>query len=110
MADFFVFDKTPNYNVILGRRTLNEISAVSTCHLVMRFPTPHGIREVGGSQSEARSCHFVAMKGVRCAKVFTSETEQPSDLTTIEKLEIDTLDPRDKEKELRGEPIEDLED
>ena len=39
-----------------------------------------------------------------------TEVPTSSDLVHPERLEIDTLDPRDEEKEFRGEPIEDLED
>ena len=58
------------------------------------------------------------MKEVRCADIVTLELEAatvPEPTTAREplsskKLEIDILDPRDEENELRGKPVEDLED
>lgn len=99
MADFLILDKTSNYNIILGRGILNEIkSAIFTYHLVMRFPPP--------PHASARFCHFVAITELRLMEVFAIESEQRPiiDLPTVEKLEIDTLDPRDKKK-MRGEPM-----
>ena len=117
IAEFLVLDKTPNYNAILGRGTLNKIkAAISTCSLTIRFPTPHGIGEVRGNQVEARYCHFGVLKEVRSVDVATMEVEVfpplgttiSQELPDTEKLEVDTLDPRDEEKELRGKPVEDL--
>ena len=39
LAEFLILDRSPNYNIILGRRTLNKIkSAVSTYHEVPNPP------------------------------------------------------------------------
>ena len=119
MAEFLVLDKAPNYNAILRRGTLNEIrAAISTCSLTMRFPTPHSIGEVRGNKVEARYCHFGVLKEVRFADVEvlgleTTAAQEPAitrEPPSFENLEIDTLDLRDEEKELRGKPVEDLED
>ena len=65
LADFLILDKAPSHNVILGRSTLNKIRvAVSTCTLTMKFPTPHGVGEIRGTQAEGRFYHFGAMKEV----------------------------------------------
>lgn len=46
------------YNAILGRPSLNQMRVVtSTYHLMMRFPTGHGVGEVRGDQTVARECY-----------------------------------------------------
>ncbi|KAK3014746.1 hypothetical protein RJ639_009901 [Escallonia herrerae] len=49
--------KVPSaYNAILGRLALNRLqTVVSTYHFKIKFPTEHGIGEVKGDQSTARS-------------------------------------------------------
>ena len=67
---------------------------------------------------EARYCHFGVLKEVKCVDVATMEGEVVpargsavcQEFTNTKKMEVDTLDPRDEEKELRGKPVEDLED
>uniref|UniRef100_A0A2N9I0U3 Uncharacterized protein n=1 Tax=Fagus sylvatica TaxID=28930 RepID=A0A2N9I0U3_FAGSY len=50
------------YNVIIGRPTLNKLRAVtSTYHLLVRFPTEHGIGELKGDQATARECYFASL-------------------------------------------------
>uniref|UniRef100_A0A2N9HA60 RNA-directed DNA polymerase n=1 Tax=Fagus sylvatica TaxID=28930 RepID=A0A2N9HA60_FAGSY len=45
-VEFLVVDCPSAYNVIIGRPTLNKLRAVtSTYHLLVRFPTEHGIGE-----------------------------------------------------------------
>ena len=46
---FLVVDYLSTYNTILGRPTLNSWKAVtSTYHLMIKFPTEHGVGEVRG--------------------------------------------------------------
>ena len=48
---FLVVDCSSAYNVILERPTLNSWKAVtSTYHLMIKFPTDYGVRELRGSQ------------------------------------------------------------
>ena len=46
---FLVVDCSSTYNAILGRLTLNSWKAVTlTYHLMIKFPTEYGVREVQG--------------------------------------------------------------
>ena len=53
--DFLVVDCLSSYNAIIGRPTLNSWKAVtSTYHLLVKFPTEHGVGQVQGDQLAAR--------------------------------------------------------
>ena len=60
-VNFLIVDCPSSYNVILGRRILNCLKAVtSTYCLKVKSPippTPHGIREIYGDQLLARECY-----------------------------------------------------
>ncbi|GAV91820.1 hypothetical protein CFOL_v3_35206 [Cephalotus follicularis] len=59
---FLVVDTPSPYNAIIGRPGLNLMEAiVSTRHLLMKFPTRFGIREVRGDQQVARQCYKTAI-------------------------------------------------
>uniref|UniRef100_A0A2N9GRS6 Uncharacterized protein n=1 Tax=Fagus sylvatica TaxID=28930 RepID=A0A2N9GRS6_FAGSY len=61
-VEFLVVDCPSAYNVIIGRPTLNRLRAVtSTYHLLVRFPTEHGIGEMKGDQAIARECYLTSM-------------------------------------------------
>uniref|UniRef100_A0A2N9FZB4 Uncharacterized protein n=1 Tax=Fagus sylvatica TaxID=28930 RepID=A0A2N9FZB4_FAGSY len=61
-VEFLVVDCPSAYNVIIGRPTLNKLWAVtSTYHLLVRFPTEHGIGELKGDQATARECYFASL-------------------------------------------------
>ena len=61
-VDFLVVDCPSAYNAIIGRPTFNKLHAItSTYHLVIKFLTKHGIREVRGDQVEARECHLASL-------------------------------------------------
>ena len=61
-VDFLVVDCPSTYNVILGRRALNCLKAVtSTYCLKAKFPTPHGIGEISGDQLQARECYHAVL-------------------------------------------------
>ncbi|XP_038681007.1 uncharacterized protein LOC119981940 [Tripterygium wilfordii] len=50
---FSIVDSPSAYNAILGRPRLHAIRAVpSTYHLVLRYPTNNGVREILGDQQE----------------------------------------------------------
>uniref|UniRef100_A0A2N9FAH3 Uncharacterized protein n=1 Tax=Fagus sylvatica TaxID=28930 RepID=A0A2N9FAH3_FAGSY len=58
-VEFLVVDCPSAYNVIIGRPTLNKLRAVtSTYHLLVRFPTEHGIGELKGDQATAKGVLF----------------------------------------------------
>ena len=62
-VEFLVVDCLSAYNVIIGRPTLNKLRAVTlTYHLLVRFPTKHGIGELKGDQATARECYFASLK------------------------------------------------
>ena len=49
MTDFLEIDQPSAFNVVLGRPFLRELKAItSVYHLLMKFPTPHGVGEVKG--------------------------------------------------------------
>jgi hypothetical protein len=61
-VEFLVVDCPSAYNVIIGRPTLNRLRAVtSTYHLLVRFPTEHGIGEMKGDQAMARECYLTSV-------------------------------------------------
>ncbi|KAJ3701189.1 hypothetical protein LUZ61_004894 [Rhynchospora tenuis] len=55
----FVVVNTPSpYNIILGRKALNDIGAIaSTPHLKVKFPTRSGVGTLRGEQQVARTCY-----------------------------------------------------
>ncbi len=61
-VEFLVVDCPSAYNVIIGRLTLNKLRVVtSTYHLLVRFPTEHGIGEHKKDQATARECYFASL-------------------------------------------------
>ncbi|GAV80410.1 hypothetical protein CFOL_v3_23871, partial [Cephalotus follicularis] len=59
---FLVVDIPSPYNAIVGRPCLNLMEAiVSTRHLLMKFPTRFGVREVRGDQQATRQCYRTAI-------------------------------------------------
>uniref|UniRef100_A0A2N9GP36 RNase H type-1 domain-containing protein n=1 Tax=Fagus sylvatica TaxID=28930 RepID=A0A2N9GP36_FAGSY len=61
-VEFLVVDCPSAYNVIIGRPTLNKLRAVtSTYHLLVQFPTEHGIGELRGDQATARECYLASL-------------------------------------------------
>lgn len=60
LVDFAVVKLQSSINVIMGRPAMNSLKAFwSSYHLVMKFPTSHGIASVRGDQSQARRCQLV---------------------------------------------------
>ena len=46
MENFLVIDQPLAFNVVLGRPPLRELRAITSIyHLLMKFPTPHGVGE-----------------------------------------------------------------
>ena len=51
------------YNAILGRLTLNSWRAVtSTYHLMIKFATKYGVREVRGNQVAVHECYIATLE------------------------------------------------
>ncbi|XP_043705563.1 uncharacterized protein LOC122655434 [Telopea speciosissima] len=66
MMNFLVVKVNSTHNGILGRPGHNTLQAVvSTPHLVIKFPTDHGVGECRGSQAAARRCYkgYLRTKG-----------------------------------------------
>jgi len=61
---FVIVDAPTSYNVLLGRPSLNTLSAVvSTPHLAMKFPSPSGdILTIHGDQRLARECYMASLR------------------------------------------------
>ena len=60
--DFFIVDCPLIYNIILGRPALNRLrAATSSYYLKVKFPTAHGVGEIGGDQVLARECNQAAL-------------------------------------------------
>ena len=60
---FLVVHCSSAYNAILGQPTLNSWKAVtSTYHLMIKFPTDYGMRELRGNQVAARECYVAMME------------------------------------------------
>ena len=61
-VDFLVVDCSSSYNAIIGRSTLNSWKAVtSTYHLLVKFPTEHGVGQVQGDQLATRECYLAML-------------------------------------------------
>ncbi|KAJ3696801.1 hypothetical protein LUZ61_000506 [Rhynchospora tenuis] len=57
-VSFVVVDTPSPYNIILGRKALNDIGAIaSTPHLKVKFPTRSGVGTLRGEQQVARVCY-----------------------------------------------------
>ena len=62
-ARFLVVDAPSAYNMLLGRPSLNAIKAIpSGYHMIIKFPTMHGVGMVRGDQRVARECYTTSMK------------------------------------------------
>ena len=89
---FLVIKVPSGYNTILRRPGLNTFQAVvSTYHLLVKFPTPHGVGEMQGNQLLAWQCYSASLR-----------TPPP------ETLSLETMDSRDEGKVLRAKAIEEL--
>ena len=89
---FLIVDAPSAYNILLGRPSLNAISAIpSAYHMIIKFPTANGVGMVRGDQRVVRECYLASMK----QKV-------------IDSIYMDKLDMRD-EVSIRPTPSEELE-
>ena len=61
-VDFLVVNCPSTYNAIIGKRTLNQLRAMtSTYHLLIKFPTKHWIGEVIRDQIATRECYLASL-------------------------------------------------
>ena len=62
-ARFLIVDTPSAYNILLGKPSLNVIKAIpSAYHMIIKFPTEHGVGMVQGNQRVARECYTASMK------------------------------------------------
>ena len=60
---FLVVDCSSAYNGIIERPTLNSWKAATlTYHLMIKFSTEYGIRELQGDQVAARECYIAMLE------------------------------------------------
>ena len=91
-VEFLVVDCPSAYNVIIGRPTLNKLRAVtSTYHLLIRFPTEHGIGELKGDQAAAKECYFASL-GLETKHQTMAIDEGQKLVEPTEELEVIMLD------------------
>ena len=91
-ARFLIVDAPSTYNMLLGRPSLNAIKAIpSAYHMIIKFPTIHGVGMVRVDQWVARECYTASMKQ-----------------RAVDNVNVDELDMRD-EVITRPEPSEELE-
>ena len=91
-ARFPIVDAPSAYNMLLGRPSLNAIKAIpSTYHMIIKFPTIHGVGMARGYQRVAMECYTASMKQ-----------------RAVDNVNLDELDIRD-EVLTRPEPSEELE-
>jgi hypothetical protein len=97
-VEFFVVDCLSAYNIIIGRPTLNKLSAMtSTYHLLIGFPTEHGIGELKRDQAAAREYYFASLGSE--AKHRTMAIGEGQELVKpTEKLEVIVLDDEKPDK------------
>ena len=84
-----------------------ELRAVTSIHhLLIKFPTPHGVGEVKGDQQEARQCYHQAVKVASKPSQFSIVDQWPSHEGPLN----DTIDPRSTDEKGTSGPTEDLVD
>uniref|UniRef100_A0A2N9HHE1 Uncharacterized protein n=1 Tax=Fagus sylvatica TaxID=28930 RepID=A0A2N9HHE1_FAGSY len=100
-VEFLVVDCPSAYNVIIGRPTLNRLRAVtSTYHLLVRFPTEHGIGEMKGDQAMARECYLTSVSTDQVHQTLIVE-ERRNFAEPTEKLEEITLTEGNEKRKTR---------
>ena len=89
---FLIVDCSFSCNAILGHPTLNSWKAVtSTFHLMIKFPTEHGVGEVKGDQVAACEC-YIAMLEMDDHQQTMCIEEHRTIAEPVEELEEVTLD------------------
>jgi hypothetical protein len=100
-VDFLDVDCPSAYNAIIGRPSLNRLRAMtSTYHLLIKFPTKHGIGEVRGDQIAVKECYLASL-GIE-GKNQTMIIEEPKTLVEpSEELNTIILDEEHPKKSTR---------
>ena len=80
---FLIVDAPSAYNMLLGRPSLNAITAVpSAYHMVIKFPIANGVGMVRGNQRIARECYSASMKRNTVDNIYTNELDIRDEVTT----------------------------
>ena len=89
---FLVINCSSAFNAIVGQPTLNLWKAVtSTYHLMIKFPTVYGVREVHGDQVAACECYIAILEMDNHLQTMSIE-EQRTVAEPVERLEEILLD------------------
>jgi hypothetical protein len=100
-VDFLVVNCPSAYNASIGRPTLNQLRVVtSTYHLLIKFPTEHGIREVRGDQIAAKECYLASLGSEGQNQTMTIE-ERKTLVDPLEELDMIGLEDGHPEKTTR---------
>ena len=96
-ARFLVVNAPSAYNMLLGKPFLNAIKAIpSAYHMMIKFPTIHGVGMVRGDQRAARECYTTSMMQKAVDNVNVDELDMGDEVLTrpepLEKLEPVSLD------------------
>ena len=86
------------YSIIFKKPTLNQARVVmSTYSLVVKFPTPQGLRILRGDQVMARSCYVSSMRKDAISEALNfkgmNPREEKNRASPVEELTQITLDP-----------------
>ena len=82
-ARFLIVDAPSAYNVLLGRLSLNAVKSIpSTYHMIIKFPTVHGVGMVRGDQRVARECYTASMKQKAVDNVSVDELDMRDEVLT----------------------------
>ena len=80
---FLVVDTPSSYNMLLGRPSLKAIKAIpSTYHMMIKFPTIHGVGMVRGDQRVSRECYTASMKQKAVDNVNVDELDMRDEVLT----------------------------
>ena len=82
-ARFLIVDAPSAYNMLLGRPSLNAIKAIPLAyHMIIKFPTIHGVGMVRGDQRVARECYTASMKQRAVDNVNVDELDMRDEVLT----------------------------
>ena len=80
---FLIVDAPSAFNILLGIPSLNAIRAIpSAYHMVIKFPTAHGVGMVRGNQRIARECYSASMKQKAVGSIYMDELDIRDEMST----------------------------
>ena len=96
-VNFLMVDCSSSYNAIIGRSTLNSWKAVtSTYHLLVKFPTKHGVGQVQGDQLAARECYLAMLAMDEQVQTMNIEEKRmvAEPIEVLEDISLDEKNPK----------------